>query len=188
MDQLLHDIRACTICEKDLDPRPVVSVHAKSKILVVGQAPGLAVHRSGVPWDDKSGENLRAWLGVTQADFYNPEYFGIVPMGFCYPGKGTSGDKPPRPKCATTWHQRLLEQMPEVHLTLLIGQYAQRYYLQEGMRDTLTETVRNYQEYLPEYFVLPHPSPRNNIWQARNAWFPEQVLSDLKQYVARCLL
>ncbi len=183
--KLLEDIRSCSICEEflDLGPNPVVSASPKSKILVIGQAPGTKVHASGLPWDDASGKNLRKWLGVSNEQFYNPDLFGIVPMGFCYPGKGKSGDLPPRPECAPKWHNLLLEQMPEVRLTLLIGQYAQGYYLGDRKKKTLTETVRNFREYLPEFLPLVHPSPRNGIWMRKNEWFEQEIVPQLQQVV-----
>lgn len=183
--KLLEDIRSCSICEEflDLGPNPVVSASPKSKILVIGQAPGTKVHASGIPWDDASGKNLRKWLGVSNEQFYNPDLFGIVPMGFCYPGKGKSGDLPPRPECAPKWHNLLLEQMPEVRLTLLIGQYAQGYYLGDRKKKTLTETVRNFREYLPEFLPLVHPSPRNGIWMRKNEWFEQEIVPELQQVV-----
>ncbi len=183
--KLLEDIRSCSICEEflDLGPNPVVSASPKSKILVIGQAPGTKVHASGIPWDDASGKNLRKWLGVSNEQFYNPNLFGIVPMGFCYPGKGKSGDLPPRPECAPKWHNLLLKQMPEVRLTLLIGQYAQGYYLGDRKKKTLTETVRNFREYLPEFLPLVHPSPRNGIWMRKNEWFEQEIVPELQQVV-----
>ena len=185
MDQLLDKIRRCTECSAflELGPRPVLAAHAESKILVIGQAPGLAVHKSGVPWDDKSGDNLRQWMDISKEDFYDPTIIGILPMGFCYPGKGRSGDLPPRHECAPLWHSKVLDKMKHVRLTLLIGKYAQQYYLKDQVKASLTETVRSFEEYLPRYFVLPHPSPRNNIWQAKNPWFKEELLPGLKKTV-----
>lgn len=182
MEALLKEIRACTLCEKylPLGPRPVLSAHANSKILIVGQAPGTKVHASGLPWDDVSGKNLRAWMDVDKDLFYNPEIFGIVPMGFCYPGRGKGGDLPPRPECAPKWHPDLMREMPKIQLVLLIGQYAQRYYLGKEKKKNLTETVRNYQDYLPRFFPLVHPSPRNRIWQMKNPWFEEEVVPALQ--------
>lgn len=171
----------------ELGPRPVLSAHPKSKIVIIGQAPGAVVHRSGTAWDDKSGDNLRAWMQVDRSTFYSPEKISLVPMGFCYPGKGKSGDLPPREECAPLWHQSLFKQMKEVQLILLIGKYAQAYYLQEKVKKTLTETVRHFEEYLPEYFVLPHPSPRNNIWQAKNEWFKKKVIPKLRAKVKKYL-
>ncbi|MEL6673010.1 MAG: uracil-DNA glycosylase family protein [Bacteroidota bacterium] len=189
MHQLLQEISACQICVPHLEmgPRPVVSAHPQSKIAIIGQAPGRIVHLSGKPWDDKSGEKLRAWLGVTDAVFYDPAVFALIPMGFCYPGKGKSGDLPPRKECAPQWHARLFEVMPQLDMCLLIGQYAQQYYLGKKAAGTLTSRVKNYADYLPQYFVLPHPSPRNNIWRAKNAWFEAEVIPVLQQKVAHLL-
>ena len=185
MNNLLSEIRDCTICKEflPLGPRPVLSAHKKSKIIIIGQAPGTKVHKSGIPWDDQSGKRLRSWLNVDNETFYNPEIFGIIPMGFCYPGKGKSGDLPPRKECAPQWHQLLWDEMKEVKLVLLIGQYAQKYYLKEKAKRTLTETVWNYGEYLPEFFVLPHPSPRNGIWLKKNDWFEKEVVPNLTERV-----
>jgi uracil-DNA glycosylase len=164
-----------------------VAAHPQSKIVIIGQAPGLAVHNSGIPWDDKSGDNLRNWIQVDKETFYNPEQIAIVPMGFCYPGRGKSGDLPPRKECAPLWHKSLLDQMQSVKLVLLIGKYAQDYYLGKKTERTLTETVRQFNNFLPDYFVLPHPSPRNNIWQAKNPWFGELVLPELREQIQRAL-
>ncbi|MEQ9426823.1 MAG: uracil-DNA glycosylase family protein [Cyclobacteriaceae bacterium] len=184
MKELLNKIRACTECEKHLQlgPRPVLQASENSKLVIIGQAPGLRVHESGIPWDDKSGDNLRGWLGVNKETFYNPDKIALIPMGFCYPGKGSSGDLPPRKECAPLWHEALLSSITKVKLTLLIGNYAQGYYLPKDSL-TLTERVKNYKEYLPKYFVLPHPSPRNNIWMKKNPWFKEEVLESLKQRI-----
>lgn len=185
MKELVQSVLKCSICKDyfDHDPRPVLSIHPSSKILIIGQAPGSKVHESGIPWDDKSGENLRKWMGVDRNQFYDPEKFGIVPMGFCYPGKGKSGDLPPRPECAPQWHQPLLNMMPKIQLTLLIGSYAQRYYLKKSKLKTLTETVKNYKTYLPEYLPLVHPSPRNFIWMRKNPWFESDLVPQLQQII-----
>lgn len=182
MQELLTEIRNCTYCipHLELGPNPVLSAHPRSKVAIIGQAPGRIVHQSGIPWDDKSGDTLRSWLGIDKETFYDPQQIALIPMGFCYPGKGKSGDLPPRPECAPLWHARLLKQMNELQLILLIGQYAQQYYLQDHRKRTLTETVRHFQEYLPRYFVLPHPSPRNNIWQKKNSWFEKDVVPVLR--------
>lgn len=180
---LTQEISSCIICNEFLEPRPVFSVHTSSKIVIIGQAPGSVVHRTGVPWDDKSGENLRAWMEISSEVFYDNTKISIIPMGFCYPGKGKTGDLPPRKECAPLWHSALMERLQNVELILLIGKYAQDYYLGNKSKKTLTETVRNYQDYLPKYFVLPHPSPRNNIWQAKNPWFKEEVIPELRTKV-----
>jgi len=166
-----------------LGPRPIIAAHPKSKIAIIGQAPGAKVHQTGVPWDDPSGKKLREWLNVTEQQFYNKQLFALIPMGFCYPGKGKSGDLPPRPECAPKWHNPLMDQMPNLDLIILIGQYAQNHYLGDTMKKNLTETVNNYNIYLPKYFVLPHPSPRNRFWLQKNPWFGKQVLPELQKRV-----
>lgn len=190
MQSLLSEIRACQICKHNLPmgPRPTLAASPESKILIVGQAPGRVVHETGIPWNDKSGDNLRRWLGVQREEFYNTSTFAIVPMGFCYPGTGKNGDLPPRKVCAPQWHGLLLEMMPNLQLTLLIGQYAQNYYLKEKVKNTLSDTVKSFSEYLPAYLPLPHPSPRNNIWQKKNLWFAEEVLPELRERVREVLI
>ncbi|CAD5251209.1 MULTISPECIES: uracil-DNA glycosylase family protein [unclassified Imperialibacter] len=185
MDKLLNEIRHCSVCKEHLPyaPRPIIQASRAAKVVVIGQAPGLKVQQSGIPWDDASGDNLRSWLGIDRETFYNDKLLTLMPMGFCYPGTGKSGDLPPRPECAPLWHQPVIASMPEVQLTLLIGQYAQPHYLKERCMSTLTETVKNYQAYLPEYLPLPHPSPRNNIWQKKNSWFREEVLPTLQSII-----
>lgn len=186
---LYEEIKCCTVCKSQLPAgvNPVLTIDDCSKILIIGQAPGMKVHLSGIPWDDQSGKELRNWLGVTADVFYDPKNFAIMPMGFCYPGKGRSGDLPPRIECAPIWHERVLAQLQNVQLTLLIGQYAQSYYLRGRKYKTLTETVRNYQCYLPAYFPLPHPSPRNFIWMSKNNWFKEEAVSVLQERVKQVL-
>ncbi|MEM7185314.1 MAG: uracil-DNA glycosylase family protein [Bacteroidota bacterium] len=190
MKLLLNEIRQCEICKEHLPlgPRPVVSGHPQSRIVIIGQAPGTKVHASGIPWDDASGKELRRWLDISSEAFYDEKNIAIVPMGFCYPGKGKSGDLPPRPECAPQWHEALLSKMPNLQLVLLIGMYAQKYYLKDRAKRTLTETVANYKEYLPGYFPLPHPSPRNRIWMRRNAWFKEEVVPELRKKVGELRL
>ena len=150
---------------------------------MIGQAPGRRVHASGIPWDDPSGDNLRYWMGVSKTQFYDTAIFAIMPMGFCFPGTGKSGDLPPRPECAPTWHERILEKLPDIQLTLLIGQYAQKRYLGSQIRENLTETVRVWESFLPKFLPLPHPSPRNRLWLKRNDWFEKAVVPTLRNRV-----
>lgn len=189
MKKLLSEIRTCTLCQSFLPnyPKPIIQASKNAKILVIGQAPGQKVQNSGIPWDDASGDNLRKWLGVEKALFYDANIFALMPMGFCYPGTGKSGDLPPRAECAPCWHQKVLNAMPNIEITLLIGQYAQNYYLKQNAKSTLTETVQHFETYLPEYLPLPHPSPRNNIWQKKNAWFAEGLLPILHQKIKEIL-
>lgn len=186
MKKLLAEIRACTICRDHLPlgPNPVLSVTSKSRILIIGQAPGKKVHESGIPWDDKSGDELRRWLGVPKEQFYDKNLFALMPMGFCYPGKGSSGDLPPRPECAATWHAALLKKMQQVQLTVLIGQYSQVKYLGDKIKPTLTDTVRSFRDYLPSYLPLVHPSPRNRIWQKKNPWFEKEIVPFLQKKIS----
>jgi uracil-DNA glycosylase len=190
MKELLRSISTCDICRDILPhpPRPVVRLSAGSPILIIGQAPGRKVHQSGIPWDDKSGETLRRWLGVTSERFYDLRYFSILPMGFCYPGKGASGDLPPRPECGRRWHPVVLPALRRTTLTLLVGTYAQSYYLGTSAKNNLTETVRHFREYLPRFFPLVHPSPRNGIWLRRNPWFERDVVPALRQAVSAAML
>ncbi len=185
MYQLLQDIKQCTICQEHLllGPRPVVSAHPDSKIVIIGQAPGTKVHASGVPWDDASGKQLRKWLDVSNEDFYDDTKFAIIPMGFCYPGKGKTGDLPPRPECAPKWHKPLFDELKKVELVILIGMYAQKYYLGKAAKKTLTETVDNFHEHLPKFLPLPHPSPRNRFWLTKNTWFEVEVVPELRRRV-----
>ncbi|WP_063834445.1 uracil-DNA glycosylase family protein [Paraburkholderia ferrariae] len=189
LPRLLKEIRACRVCAEalPLGPRPVVQAHAHARLLIVGQAPGAKVHASGVPWDDASGERLRAWTGIDRDTFYDAAQVALVPMGFCYPGRAADGDNPPRPECAPLWHARLLAQLPEVRLTLLVGQYAQRAFLGARRRASLTETVEHARDYLPDFLPLPHPSPRNQPWLKRHAWFGRDVLPALQERVAAAL-
>jgi uracil-DNA glycosylase len=185
MNTLLNKIRGCEVCKAHLPfgPRPVVQFSNQSKIIIIGQAPGRKVHETGIPWNDASGRKLREWMGIDEPVFYDPNIFALIPMGFCYPGKGVSGDLPPRPECAPLWHAQILESLPNVSLILLIGQYAQRYYLKKNCKANLTETVKNYKEYLPKYISLPHPSPRNQNWLKINPWFKEEVIPELQKRI-----
>ena len=189
LDRMLADIRACRLCEAHLPlgPLPVLAAAAGARLLVAGQAPGRKVHLSGVPWDDASGARLREWLGTDAATFYDPSQVAIVPMGFCYPGKAGSGDAPPRPECRATWHPRLLPLLPDVRLNILIGQYAQAYFLGPHRPGNLTATMRQWRHFLPRYLPLPHPSPRNVAWFKANPWFEGEVLPELKREVRAAL-
>tara|TARA_R110002012_G_scaffold277410_1_gene464628 strand:- start:168 stop:677 length:510 start_codon:yes stop_codon:yes gene_type:complete len=167
-----------------LSPRPIIQGNQRSKILIVGQAPGIKAHETNKPWNDSSGERLRKWLNLDVQQFYNPDNIAILPMAFCYPGKASSGDKPPRKECAPLWHERLISSMQIKHV-LLIGQYAQNYYLQD--KRSLTERVKDWQAYQPRFFVLPHPSPRNNIWLKKNPWFEQQVVPAMQHAIAKII-
>jgi len=181
LETLLLDVQACTACEANLPfgPRPIVQADARAKILIAGQAPGRRVHESGKPFDDPSGVRLREWLGIDDEVFYKPEKIALLPMGFCYPGTGKSGDLPPRPECADLWRARLLKQLPNIELLLLLGKYAQDDHFGKPQR-SLTSRVQNWRETWPDVLPLPHPSPRNNIWLRRNPWFELEVLPQLK--------
>ncbi|MFK8054200.1 MAG: uracil-DNA glycosylase family protein [Woeseiaceae bacterium] len=185
---LITAIRACDLCQDELahGVRPVVQANNLSKILIAGQAPGARVHATGVPFDDPSGDRLRDWMGIDRQTFYDETQIAILPMGFCYPGKGRSGDLPPVPRCAPTWRQKVLDQLPHIQLMLVIGQYAQAWHLEGGAR-TLTETVKNWQFFGDAIVPLPHPSPRNNIWLKKNPWFELTVLPVLKARVTNAL-
>lgn len=189
MQALLDEIRACEICAAHLPlgPRPVVDAHPDSRLVIIGQAPGTVVHASGIPWDDASGKKLREWMGLSNEDFYNPAKVAIVPMGFCYPGKGKSGDLPPRKECAPQWHPQLNAAMKKLKLRLVIGQYAQKHYLGKRNKSKLTDTVRAFEEYLPGYFPIPHPSPRNRFWLRKNPWFEGEVIPILQQHIQTIL-
>lgn len=187
-DDLVAQVRQCRICEGSLPlgPRPVIQISGSARLLVVGQAPGRRVHDSGLPFNDPSGDRLRAWMGIDRDTFYDDQQLAILPMGLCYPGTGKSGDLPPRPECAPAWRDLLLERLTEVQLTLVIGQYAQAWHLSGGKK-SVTERVRHWREVWPEILPLPHPSPRNNLWLRRNPWFEEQVIPELQQRVRTIL-
>ena len=190
MLDLFEKIIRCNLCQDFLafEPRPVVQLNASSRVIIIGQAPGRKVHETGIPWNDASGKTLRRWLGVTETEFYDPHLFSIMPMGFCYPGKGPSGDLAPRKECAPLWHPQIFEHFGSKPLILLIGQYAQRYYLREKYRNGLTETVKHFTDFLPQYFPLPHPSPRNQNWLKVNPWFAEEVIPALQATVQQSLV
>ena len=188
-ESLLADVRVCRACAGLLPhaPRPVLQASPSARVLIIGQAPGSKVHASGVPWDDDSGDRLRDWTGLPREVFYDPAKVAIVPMGFCYPGKGRSGDLPPRKECAPLWHERLLAGMPGVRLTLLVGQYAHKAYLPRELRGSLTEAVRRYAEAPDGVMPLPHPAWRSRLWMQRNPWFEAQVLPVLRRKVQEAL-
>lgn len=185
---MLDDVRCCTVCAPHLPlgPKPILQWHPQARILIAGQAPGRKAHDAGVPFADASGERLRAWLGLTAEQFYNPGLVAILPMGFCFPGSGKSGDLPPRPECAPAWRQALLTPLKNLQLTVVIGQYAQAWHLPTA-KSSLTETVAAWQQYWPDIIPLPHPSPRNNIWLKRNPWFAQQLLPELRQRVQQII-
>ncbi len=182
---LLRDVRACTLCASylPLGPRPVLQMGVGARILIAGQAPGRQVHESGVPFDDASGDRLREWMGIDRAVFYDAAMIAILPMGFCYPGTGASGDLPPRPECAAQWRQRILSVMPNIELTLVIGRYAQAWHFAAAAATGVTDAVRGWRDHWPAVLPLPHPSPRNNIWLKRHPWFAADVLPALQARV-----
>jgi uracil-DNA glycosylase len=187
--RLLREVRACTLCRAHLPlgPRPVFQFDPQARILIAGQAPGRKVHERGIPFLDASGDRLREWLGIDAAVFYDPQRIALLPMGFCYPGTGDSGDLAPRPECAATWRARLLARLVNVRLTLALGRYALAWHLGDASRPTVTETVFAWREYGPELVPLPHPSPRNNIWLKKNPWFARELLPELRERVRRLL-
>jgi uracil-DNA glycosylase len=185
-DRLFAEIRACRRCaaELPLGPRPVIRGRPSARLLVISQAPGTRVHETGLSFNDRSGDRLRQWLGIDRDGFYDERRVAIMPMGFCYPGRyPQGGDRPPRPECAPLWHARALAAWPEIALTLLVGSYAIDYYLSEGRKRTMTETVRAWRDYLPQYLPLPHPSWRTTAWEKRNLWFAAEVLPELRRRV-----
>ena len=190
LEAVAVEARACRLCEKDLPlgPRPVFVARETARLLIVGQAPGTRVHETGIPFNDRSGDRLRQWLDFGRETFYDQARVAIIPIGLCYPGRDAAGgDRPPRPECAPLWHPRLRAALPRIALTLLVGSYAQAFYLGGRRRKTVTETVRNFRDYLPDFLPLPHPSWRNTAWLARNPWFEAELLPDLRGAVARAL-
>ena len=187
--KLCAEAGACRRCAADLpvEPRPVFRAKAGARLLIVGQAPGRRVHETGVPWNDPSGDVLREWLSLERDAFYDASRIAIVPAGLCYPGTVDGADLPPRPECAPRWQPRFRAALPGIRLTLLVGSYAQAYYLKESRRKTLGETVQAYRDYLPEFFPLPHPSWRNRAWVKKNPWFASQVIPELKVRVKGCI-
>ena len=186
LEDLLADIRGCRACSDSLPlgPRPVLQISPSARILIASQAPGTKVHDSGIPFADASGDRLRDWMGVSADEFYDARRVAIVPMGLCYPGRGASGDAPPRPECAPLWRGRIMAQLRDLRLTLLVGSYAQVDRLGRG---AMTERVRRYRDHLPEVLPLPHPSWRSQVWMKRHPWFEEQVLPALRRAVREAL-
>ena len=189
LDALLTAVRGCRACDAHLPlgPRPVLRAGETARILVVGQAPGVRVHTTGIPWGDPSGERLRTWMGVDNDVFYDESRVAIIPMGYCYPGRGNGGDMPPRSECASLWLDHLLAKLPRIELTLLIGQYAQRHFLARRRKPSLAETAKAWREYAPQYIPLPHPSPRNQPWFKRHVWFEEQLVPMLQSRIKTLL-
>jgi uracil-DNA glycosylase len=185
---LVDEIRSCTLCQEKLPlgARPVLQFSENARILIAGQAPGKKVHLTGIPFDDASGERLKHWLGVTEEQFYDEQQFAILPMGFCFPGTGKSGDLPPRPECVATWRKPLLDQLPNLQMTVVLGQYAQKYHMQ-GRNMSVTERVKAWRDHWPTLVPLPHPSPRNNIWLYKNSWFEQEVIPVLQSKVSSIL-
>ena len=190
LDDLLAEIRACRICEAHLPlgPRPTLQAGSKARLLIVGQAPGTRVHATGIPFNDPSGDRLRDWLGIGRDAFYDRSKVALVPQGFCYPGKGKGGDLPPRPECAPTWAAKVRRHMPRIALTLLVGQHAQKHYLGDRRKRTLAATSEAYEDYLPEFWPIPHPSPRNLLWLRRNPWFEREIVPVLRKKVRALLV
>lgn len=187
MKYLLSEIRDCRLCEKHLPlgPNPIIEASENSKIVLISQAPGRVVHNTNTAWNDQSGKKLREWLGVGKEVFYDPDNFAILPMGFCYPGKAKTGDLPPRKECAPMWHEQVWRKLEKVQLKILIGSYASNFYLPKGRN--LTEKVQNYFDYLPEYWPIPHPSPVNRFWRAKNPWFEEKVVPNFQDKIQQIL-
>ncbi|MDT0676372.1 uracil-DNA glycosylase family protein [Autumnicola musiva] len=189
MDDLLQQIRGCEVCRKHLPlgPRPIIEASRNSKIILISQAPGRVVHKSGIAWKDQSGKKLREWLGVNDDTFYNTSNFAILPMAFCYPGKAKTGDLPPRKECAPLWHHNVLNQFKDVKLKILIGAYAAGSYLPDSPNRNLTQKVSNFEDFLPEYLPLPHPSPVNRFWRMKNTWFEEKMVPEVQQIIRKIL-
>jgi uracil-DNA glycosylase len=190
LQALLAEVRACRLCAAalPLGPRPALRAEASARVLIIGQAPGTRVHESGTPWDDRSGERLRDWLGVTPETFYDASKIAIVPMGFCYPGRDPrGGDNPPQPECAPAWHAALLERLPGIELTLLVGSYAQAHYLGKSRKKTMTETVRHWRDFGPKFVPTPHPSWRTTHWLKKNPWFEAEIIPEIRHRLVRLL-
>ncbi|WBL25789.1 uracil-DNA glycosylase family protein [Zunongwangia sp. HGR-M22] len=189
MQDLLNEIRDCEVCKEHLPlgARPIIEGVKDSKIILISQAPGRIVHETGIAWNDQSGKKLREWLDVDEKTFYNPSNFAVLPMGFCYPGKAKTGDLPPRKECAPLWHHQVFDKLKNVKLKILIGSYASKYYLPKSERKNLTQKVSNFEEFLPEYLPLPHPSPVNRFWRMKNPWFEESMIPEIQKIIKEIL-
>ncbi len=190
MENLLSQIRACQLCrDLPLGPRPVIRAQKSAKLLIIGQAPGTKVHETGIPWNDPSGNRLRDWLNLERDVFYDENQIAIMPMGLCYPGRlEKGGDKPPRPECAPAWHNKVREELKQIELTLLVGSYAQNYYLKGRQYKTMTETVKNWRDYLQDGFLpLPHPSWRVTNLIHKNPWFEAELVPQLRKIIHNLL-
>ena len=189
LEKLLSHVRKCHACEKVLPfyPRPILQAGETARILIVGQAPGIHAHMTGTPWNDQSGKRLRAWMCLNTDRFYDTSQIAIIPMGYCYPGRGKSGDLPPRTECAALWLEHLQAKLPLIELTLLFGMYAQRHFLGKRCKQSLTETVKAWRDFTPAYLPLPHPSARNTLWFKRNPWFVDELLPILQERIALSL-
>jgi uracil-DNA glycosylase len=189
LTKLVEEVRACRLCEDvlPLGPRPVLRATATAKVLIAGQAPGTKVHESGIPWNDASGQRLRAWLSLSDDVFYDQSRVAIIPQGFCYPGRGAHGDLPPSPRCQATWHVRLIAAMPKIEVVVAAGQYAHAFHLGSRRRATLTETVAAWREFAPRCFPIPHPSWHNNRWLKVNPWFERDLVPAMRRVVHAAL-
>ncbi len=188
ISSLLEDIRSCKICKDlPLGPNPILQINQSAKILIVGQAPGRITHHKGIPFDDPSGIRLRKWMGVSKQVFYDDKTIAILPMGFCYPGTGKSGDLPPRPECAPKWRVPVLNSLTNIQMTIIIGSYAIKWHLSDGQNMTLTQRVSEWRSNFPKQIILPHPSPRNNRWLKQNPWFEEDVIPSLQAEIANIM-
>lgn len=190
LERLLVEIGGCRVCAEHLPlgPRPVLRAKPSARVLIIGQAPGTRVHETAIPWNDKSGERLRQWLDVTEDVFYDAGRIAIMPMGFCYPGRAAGGaDNPPRPECAPLWHDKVLAHLPNLELTLLVGLHAQARYLGSARAKTMTETVKNWRKYRPNYLPTPHPSWRTTHWLKNNPWFEAEIIPELRRRLVSLL-
>ncbi|MDR5591298.1 uracil-DNA glycosylase family protein [Christiangramia sp. SM2212] len=187
MEDLIREIRQCKLCKEHLPlgANPIIEANRNSKIVLISQAPGRVVHESGIAWKDQSGKKLREWLGVNDDTFYNTDNFAILPMGFCYPGKAKTGDLPPRKECAPLWHESVWDQLENVRLKIIIGSYSANYYL--GKKENLTQKVKNFEKFLPEFWTLPHPSPVNRFWRMKNPWFENEIVPKLQEKIQKIL-